>query len=127
MKSYLLGSLNVKSFISVDDKQAESSQLAQLHCNTSSMAGWLLMTSSLANLAGFYLHGETVQLRVEKFIVLQMCVGNGEKDLKFSILGCPAQDNVEPGPAVLQEVGDGPLVSSSSWSTVGHQGDVSVM
>ena len=60
MKSYLLGSLNVKSFISVDDKQAESSQLAQLHCNTSSMAGWLLMTSSLANLAGFYLHGETV-------------------------------------------------------------------
>ena len=43
-----------------------------------------------------------------------MRVGYGEKDLEVSILGCPAQDNVEPGPAVLQEVGDGPLVLLSS-------------
>ena len=35
--------------ISEDDKQAESSQLAELHCVTSSMAGadWDLMTSRL--------------------------------------------------------------------------------
>ena len=57
-----------------------------------------------------------------------MSVGYGEKDLEVAILGCPAQHYVEPGPAVLQEVGDRPLVSSwSSQTTVGQEGDVSVM
>ena len=74
-----------------------------------------------------HLHGETVQLRAEKIIVLQVGIGYGEKDLELAVLCCPAQDDVEAGPAVLQEVGDGPLVASSSPPTVGHQGDVSGM
>ena len=55
-----------------------------------------------------------------------MSVGNGEKDLEVAILCCPAQHDVEPGPAVLQEVGDGPLVPSGASGAVGQQGDVSV-
>ena len=93
------------------------------------LASWVVLMTSRVTESIFkhHLHGQTVQLRAEKIIVLQVGVGYGEKDLEVAVLCCPAQDDVEAGPAVLQEVGDGPLVSSSSWSTVGHQGDVSGM
>ena len=74
-----------------------------------------------------YLDDETVELRLEEIFILEMFVCYGDEDLQLARDEGPAEDDVEPGPAVLQQVGDGPLVSSSSWSTVGHQGDVSVM
>ena len=49
-----------------------------------------------------------------------------DEDLKLARDEGPAEDDVEPGPAVLQEVGDGPLVPSGATGAVGQQGDVSV-
>ena len=55
-----------------------------------------------------------------------MFVCYGDEDLQLARDEGPAEDDVEPGPAVLQEVGDGALVPSGATGAVGQQGDVSV-
>ena len=72
------------------------------------------------------LHGEGVQLLLQKIFILEMFVCYRDEDLKLARDEGPAEDDVEPGPAVLQEVGDGPLVPSGATGAVGQQGDVSV-
>ena len=57
-----------------------------------------------------------------------MGVGHTEHHLHRLVpglgLGLPAQDDVEAGPGVLQEVGDCPLVIRRAVTGVGHQCDV---
>ena len=73
-----------------------------------------------------YLDDETVELRLEEIFILEMFVCYGEQHLQLARLEGPAQHDVEPGPAVLQQVGDGPLVAPPAPATVGHERDVSV-
>ena len=72
------------------------------------------------------LDDETVELYLEEILIPEMFVSDGEEDLELAGLECPAQDDVEPGPAVLQEVGDRPLVTLRPPAAVGHERDVSV-
>ena len=78
-----------------------------------------------------HLHHKPIELSLHQLLVSEVGVGHTEHHLHRMdpglSPGLPAQDDVEAGPGVLQEVGDCPLVIRGPVTGVGHQCDVSAI